>query len=767
MSFKARFLQLPLKAQIFTSLIIIIVIVAALIIIISGEFATVHERYMLSKKKEYFFNMNQQIIESNIFLMNLILLQYEYLIKLFNYKFFYYLKNQFEFAKDTSSTDSFVEDSKINIYDPTKNILPDYNPLINDDSINVYCYSRIKDKIIKSIRDLIKSNYLFYLNNMKASLDFRIPYYGNISLLGIYLSIFPKTDFLISLNRSEIKDIYDRFDGNMNKFEEDLYEKSEYNYDYNKKYFINYESKELYFIDIMFKIRFYIFENYKKLNGESNKEEYIREQGIFFQNIFYENDTSMFFDGWNSKNSQLYGSNRILKDYLNFILFHLTSKIDIFSIPIYHEKNEIASKSLCYYFLMKQIIYINVTSNEQKNDFNNDLMSHIYNEIFNKDKISINDCYLENYYDIKLSEEIKMKDKIYDYYDLKYTNKVYMFQLREGDISSIIFGILFSYPYFISLKEFYPNFFSFDQIDFVGYSFGHVISKMIDSSTCFLKNIKYFMVLCLLYTWFLFFYVIRIISIRITKEITEPIIRITNIVNLNNINDINQNGDLFEYSLDEEINDFFLLCKQLINGEIKDNNINIKNKVDKNHNNNNMIINNKMILELIENQKSLNKDDEQIYLMKQIHSNKSNSNKNKRRRTNKSSRKNNEQNSLGLSLIKLNTIKNGNNLINNNEDLYSEINDNDSDKENNLKYYENLLNLAEYVYNGRHKKKNIINKMRMNIDHSSTQSIPKLKSEDFAIKDKKENDNKNIRKDCKYITYFWYINAKKNKLFDN
>ena len=118
----------------------------------------------------------------------------------------------------------------------------------------------------------------------------------------------------------------------------------------------------------------------------SDKEEYIREQSIYFQNIFYENDTSMFFDGWNTKKDQFHGGISILKDYLNFILFHLTSKIDIFLIPINHEKNEIASKSLCYYFLMKQMMYINVTSNEQKNDINNDLMNHIYNEIFNKDK---------------------------------------------------------------------------------------------------------------------------------------------------------------------------------------------------------------------------------------------------------------------------------------------------------------------------------------------------------------------------------------------
>ena len=176
-----------------------------------------------------------------------------------------------------------------------------------------------------------------------------------------------------------------------------------------------------------------------------------------------------------------------------------------------------------------------------------------------------------------------------------------------------------------------------------------------------------------------------------------------------------------------------------------------------------------MILELIENQKSLNKDDEQIYLMKNLHSNKTNNNRNKRRGTGKSSKKNKDQNSLGLNLIQLNEIKNEKNIINKNEDLYSEVNDND--KENNMKYYEDLLSLADYLYNGGNKKKQDINKninrMRTNIINSSTYSLLRIKSTDFTAKEKIEDENKNIRKDCKYITYFWYINAKKNKLFDN
>jgi hypothetical protein len=421
--------------------------------------------------------------------------------------------------------------------------------------------------------------------------------------------------------------------------------------------------------------------------------------------------------------------------------------------------------------LIKQMIYVNITSREHISDLNYELMNKIYNQLFNKDKIYINDCFLENYYDVKFDQYIKMNDKIDNYYDLSYVSKEYMFQLRYGDIDSYIFGFLYSHPNYLCLKDLFPNFFSFDQIDLFGFSFGNEIAKMMESSSYFLNNIKYLMILCMLYIWFFLIFVLRIIYVKIIKEITEPIIRLTNIVNLNIINDINQNEDLFEYTLDEEINNFFLLCKKLVNGEIKNNDINIKNKVDSNNKTNNMIINNKMILELIENQKSLKKDKE-IYLIKHPNSNQvNNSIIDRRRKTNKSSRyKNTDKSSLGLNLIRLNSLKNEKNLTRKEENFED---GNDNDKENyNMKYYENLLKLAEYIYNGKtfnntNKNNQNDNQMKMNINHISTRRLVRLKSQDFSAKEKNEEEKQYIRKDCKYITYFWYINAKKNKLFDH
>ena len=94
MSYKKTFLQLPLNAQIYISIIIMIIITISLIIIMSEVITSVFIDYLALTKKEYFYDMYQNILESNLFFMNLCLLQYEQLIKLFNYQFYSYLKDE-------------------------------------------------------------------------------------------------------------------------------------------------------------------------------------------------------------------------------------------------------------------------------------------------------------------------------------------------------------------------------------------------------------------------------------------------------------------------------------------------------------------------------------------------------------------------------------------------------------------------------------------------------------------------------------------------
>jgi len=88
-----------------------------------------------------------------------------------------------------------------------------------------------------------------------------------------------------------------------------------------------------------------------------------------------------------------------------------------------------------------------------------------------------------------------------------------------------------------------------------------------------------------------------------------------------------------------------------------------------------------------------------------------------------------------------------------NSSLDSIINNYEKEKSiNSLKLYEYLLFLTEYINNRNNNTKKL--------DGISNKNLLKMNSRNFA-----SNNNKNeIDPNNKYITYYWYINAKKNKL---
>ena len=630
------------------------------------------------------------------------------------------------------------------------NVIPNNYSYSNDEE-NLYLYYYSKAPNLSSfLISLAITNYLSYLNQVKGLRTFRISFYGDLYTIGEYIIFFNKYSTLISFNFSRIMNIYNSVEGNINKSLEYIFSNEEIDFNYYKKFFEIYEKNELFFIDLMYKLKYNIFSKLKynifsdckKIEDKNLKEEYIRNQSIYFQNIDYQNSSIWFYDMWNPNISRFQGYNDIIDKYLDFLFFQLSSKISINSIPFYHDTNSLISINLCYFFLLKQIIYLNITSNDDDIIFDKNFLDNIYNEISNKDNITINDCKIETYYSNNFNN-VKINNNFKEYYNLEYIYHSYIYLLNRKDTNSIIFENKFSYPNYACLKEFFPTFFTFKQLDFYSFTFGNPIAKMMELSYQFILNIRLFMVLCLVLSWFFLFFIFIFITSRVIKQITEPIIRLTEIIDLNKINEKTINKNIFEYKSDDNINEFFLLCKKLIDGEIKDNNFKNKENIEINSNKN-MILNNKMILELIENQKSINTVDKEIFLLKQdiFHTS-----------------------MISTNLAKFRSISN----ISLNHKNDNEVEENL--EANNNEYYENLLNLSDYVYNVREKdRNNNQDKLKKDIFHTSmiSTNLAKFRSiSNISLNHKNDNDIKNMRKDCKYITYSWYMNAKKNGMFGN
>ena len=753
-----KFLQMPLKLQINIFIIVLYIITIFLIFAFSQSISSMHFKFVKEKKKEYFLSMERNIIESDIYFINMCLLQYENIIKFFNSEIYHYNNNEtiLQYFYYKANIPNQNNENKIKVFNNITelNDYPDYKESISDDESKIYIYCGAKNvSACKKISSLISAHSLSFLNEIKAVRDFKIPFYGDQQLMKEYIIFLKNYYTFFSTNSTKIKGVLKYF-GSIDNFVKEFDYNITRDYFYHLQCFNEYNNNQIKLMDLMYNKTYFIFENSSLINNTFEKEKYVKQQSIYFQSINFTNDYTFFFSNWDINQSKIIGDNNIIPDYLTWILFNISKKLDIISLPIEYSTKKLISKKLCYYFILKQIYFLII---ETDYSYDKDLLDEIYDKIINGDDISdINECKLNKYYE-DISENLNVREELFKYYDLKNVFDSYAYRLIKNDLFSYVFEIKSTYPNLECLKLFYPNFFSFHQLDFYSYTIGANISRMIFESEEFVNNVNYLIIITLWFFWIIMTIIFSLILINVIPKITDPIVRLTQIINLST-NDLKKEN-LFEYKLDDDINNFFSLCKNLIEGEMINNDLNLneilEDKTLDNSSNNNMIINNKMILELIEDQKNLNNNDKDIFILKEGKI------KDKKDKIIKSPRKRNRKyNGLNnLDVIKLMSLNSGENSdINsnhsknikiNNVDLYSKADEDDSEI-NDLKQYEDLIKITDYVFYGKEKEK--INKMRKNIDKNSS----------ISKKSKPENSFK-IIKGFNNITFYWYIAEKNNR----
>ena len=759
MSLIERFLKLPLKFQINLSLIFILLITIILVFSFSEALILMNYSYIKSERKEYFLNMEQSLIENDINFINICLLQYENIIKLFNSQIYHYLNNE-------TIVQDFYEKNKIPLNLSRNKIVviknksdldnyPEYNESIPDNEKKVYIYCGAKESgICRKIIDLIRANALIYLYLYKGIREFKIPFYGRQRLMNEYSLFFKKYSTFISINNTKMKD-YMSDDGDIDEILDLINSLSKNDYNFNKRFFDEYIKNNIITMELMYNKIYYIFDDYKLLNDTYVKENYIMDKSIYFQTLEYTSDITYFDNTWNISKTRITGVNSVIPNSLGWILLNIYKKLDIVVLPINNFSKKLFSKNLCYFFIYKQYYYL-----LNKNDISSqDKLEEIINAINNDENISdIKVCKLDNYFN-DISEYININNEFFYYYDLKNIYDSYLYKLFKSDSRSYLFEMKSSFPNFESLKLFSPNFFTFSQIDFYSFSFGSNLSRIISSSEEFITNVNYFIIIVLWFFWIIIIIIFIIIILIVIPTITNPIVRLTQIINLND----SKNENIFEYKLDDDINKFFSLCKNLINGEMINNELKLNEILEDqdlfdNSANNNMIINNKMILELIENQKCINDNNKNIFLFKE-----GNANENKRDKSNNKLAKirnrnfNEFDNNDVIKLISVNdeeiysqkNSKKSKEIKEENEELYSKLDEDDLEA-NNLKLYEDLIKITDFVFYGKEKEK--LNKNKKNLDKSSS----------VSKKSKPENSIK-IIKGFENITYYWYMTEKVNR----
>ena len=759
MSVIENFLKMPLKFQINLYLIFVLLITIILIFFFSEAILLMNFSYIKSERKEYFLHMEQSIIENNINFINICLLQYENIIKLFNFQTYHFLNNEtlLRYFHETNNIPKNIIDQKIVVIKNKSELdnYQEYNEHIPDKERKLYIYCGLKNQsICNKIIESIGSNALIYSYMYRGIRDFKIPFYGKQRLMNEYIIFLKSFSTFISINSTQIKDIIKKY-GDPDEMNILVNNLAKEDYNFNKEYFNEYIKNNINLMNIMYSKTYHIFDEYKSINDTLAQEDYILDKSIYFQKMDYLLDITYFHNTWNIPQSRIFGGNSIITSSLAWILLNIYKKLDIVTLPISNTYKKLISKDLCYFFIYKQFYYL-----KNKNDFSDEQkLEEIINSIANKINITdINECKLDNYFE-DISEYINIKNDFVIYYDLKNIYDSYLYKLYKSDSRSFLFEIKSTYPSFESLKLFSPDFISFSQIDFYSFSPGSNLSRIITSSKDFMTNVNFLIIIILWFFWILIIIIFIIIIIYVVPKITDPIVRLSKIININDY----KNENIFEYKLDDDINKFFGLCKNLINGEMISNEVKLNEILEDksifdDSLNNNMIINNKMILELIDNQKCINDNNKNIFLLKEGNMKSNRKDKSNNKLTKIKNRNLNVKNNTNvIKLISVNdeedysdkNSKISKDIKEQNEELYSKMDEEDLES-NDLKLYEDLIKITDLVFYGKEKEKP--NKTKKNLDKAS--SLSKISKSENRIK---------IIRGFENITYYWYMTEKMNR----
>ena len=331
--------------------------------------------------------------------------------------------------------------------------------------------------------------------------------------------------YLYSTNFSRIAEIEEDSRGNYSEYYENLI------YSCVRKYKIHFEQfkkGKLDFINLFYEDIYYIFENYINetyisKNYKNNTKNYLYNVSFYFNFIDYDTGKTFLTDNGSKKSANLLQQNSIISDYLNMIFFLIQNSLNINVIPVYPDNSTIMSVDLCYSFLYKQMVFLNLTS--ETNIFSEDMLNEIYTNKLKKGESNIGDCILDEKYNFITGQTAYniLNIKFNKFFSIKNVREISLFKLSDTDLGKDYLCIKYTFPDIPSFLGFKPYFFNSDQLNL--YCFKQFYTpKFYESNLAdFINNVKLFIGILLFYIWIIFIFYIILRLKKLFKEIVEPI----------------------------------------------------------------------------------------------------------------------------------------------------------------------------------------------------------------------------------------------------
>ena len=171
----------------------------------------------------------------------------------------------------------------------------------------------------------------------------------------------------------------------------------------------------------------------------------------------------------------------------------------------------------------------------------------------------------------------------------------------------------YSYPNYNVLKDFQSEYLIINQVDFYLFISMKEPTKYFKYCYQILQNCFFLIIICILYIWFICLFINLLIYSKIINDLTEPILNLQEAIESSKIS----NENIFKYKNDDIINELFCTCKELLNGQIDNNEKGLKDfnilsipkdkqkAIDENIYKKNLIINNDIMNDLINQQQTM------------------------------------------------------------------------------------------------------------------------------------------------------------------
>ena len=534
MSFPGKLLTFKIKTQITWTMATISVIAVLFTYIFINLVVYQKKEELLKNYMEYYYTLQNEIFKSIISFQNSLLFNYEDTL--------HFLVSQLVVLMDVSK--NFTTNNK-NAFKFSFQYLNDSinsSHIYKDNESNIIFFNTNYNNLSYFRKD--ENNYLkttFRISNIFKI--FRIPYYGDIQLFDEVIVYLNETKTIYSTSNQFLYEFINNEIGNddFNHFYNNLMEKIINCYNIGLTQILS--DKTIYPEIALTKEMLDLVKNNKDIKLFAKYSPFIdyKKKYLYFMKI-------------EEESNELYLTVKLKSELIDNIFLNLMEYFDVTTLLLSPEDNTILNNMSCQALLIKLQFYFLSKNSEQ--NFGEILEK---NQKYLKKNVTFDKCIPdnENMQQI-LQNYLKQNNTIFYQINSGYNSS--FVQLSNEAVESEYMSMRYSYPDYFLLEMRQPLHLISNYLNIYSFMNFYFPFSFVKDKQDFYHNKFLFLSLIIWIMYIFIFLILFSLGHKIIKDITDPLIKLKKAIEQMSFND----ETIFEYKNDDNINELFIMCKELV-----------------------------------------------------------------------------------------------------------------------------------------------------------------------------------------------------------